>query len=103
MRRWIYMINNITWGPNDQTWYASVGDGKAVADKLEELRKTMPDDTVYSLQSVVSARDTWNNAVHRGTVKGGTIVAASCLLGIGALWLCIKIRCQLTKKNDQED
>lgn len=36
------MIENVNWSAKDKTWYGSIGDGEAIASKLDELRRTMP-------------------------------------------------------------
>lgn len=52
------MIENFNWSAKDKTWYGSIGDGEAIASKLDELRRTMPKKQIFTLQSIQSARDT---------------------------------------------
>lgn len=76
------MIQNITWGANDPTWYGSIGDGEAIANKLNELRQEMPHEQ-FTLQSMKSAKDMILYCERKAFIRGGAIVGGSLLLGIG--------------------
>lgn len=76
------MINNIDWSAKDKTWYGSIGDGEAIASKLDELRQTMPKEQIFTLQSIQSMQDTLRYKMKMGFICGGAVIGGSVVAGV---------------------
>lgn len=96
------MIENVNWSAKDKTWYGSIGDGEAIASKLDELRRTMPKKQIFTLQSIQSARDTLRYEMKKGFIYGGAAIGGGVLAVIilGYLGDCLMDKHQ--EKKDQK-
>ncbi len=94
------MINNFDWSAKDKTWYGSIGDGEAIASKLDELRQTMPKEQIFTLQSIQSMQDTLRYQMKKGFIYGSAAIGGGVLAGV--IVRCLG-SCLMDKHQEKKD